>query len=209
MNSNTIFMLLFILAFFDRRGSCNSLHRSVPVQTKTISNSGDSIFRDSLAMLVRKEIQLVEISLSKDTLTVVSGDRNLYYPFGRSQKIGSFIKDKRYTISFEVAEDETRLYRLRFGKSFIKIFKDTDSELFELVSGKIIDQGIVLTNGVSVGITRDELLKKVFQKIIPLMRDIRVIVLSSAADGVWHYYTFENERLIQISFDTDVVYNKK
>ncbi|PWG78033.1 hypothetical protein DDR33_24295 [Pararcticibacter amylolyticus] len=181
--------------------------RESVVQFAIGSNSKDTI---DFASIVKGNTELVEASINRDTLKIVSENRSFFYPFGRYKSI-SLIRSHNplFNIIIEKAKlpnrSFTNIYKLIYKNSFVKLIKDPDLEGLGVVSGKIKDKGLKLQNGVEVGMTKSAFLNLYFNDSAPQFEKIKVVEIISGAAGIWHYYYFKDDVLSSIAFDSDYV----
>src|ERR1700741_486608 len=146
---------------------------------------------DSLQSYTRKGFEVFEVEIAEDTLRLISGSDYLYYPFGVFHQIsyltkeqkGSSITRHRHKISY----DSTRiiLYEMKHGKSCVK-FLQGEGRKFEIVSGGIRDDKIILRNKIRKGISQKDFLRIFFQNsMIKSLAQIRVVEMESALTGIW------------------------
>lgn len=156
------------------------------------------------------DIKASEIRIIKDTLSILSTGWFFYYPFGKFHDMKSlldvskFLKFKREYARDKTDGDTIMLYRLYNDKTFIKFIDQPETSRFEIVSGDIKDTSVVLLNGTKIGMDRLAFLNLYFsQKAENELMRIRVVKIISGLDGIWHYYSFKDDKLSDIRFDTD------
>lgn len=94
-----------------------------------------------------------------------------------------------------------KLYRLKYKDNFVK-FYENDVHRMDIVYGKIVDPAVSFENGLKIGETKADFLKRYFKKEVYL-KQVNNIKISSVVAGIIHYYHFENEKLSSIVIDSD------
>jgi hypothetical protein len=186
--------------------------------TKENSSKDNSPETDSALFL--KEFKMKDINTAtiiRDTLKIVSVNGFFYYPLGKFHD-STALKNSLKSLNFkkEYVPDETStsgktlLYRFYNANSFVKYFYQPDTEEYEIVSGKITDQSLVLLNGTKIGMDKNDFFDLYFTKAVHnTARKINVVEFISGLEGIWHYYTFKDDKLAGIYFDTDYQLDKK
>lgn len=160
---------------------------------------------------------------SPDTLKLVSHSWYFYYPFGKFSTPEELKSRYSSTFSFEDEDshlgsgstEEVTLYRLKMDKGFVKFFhttleEDSENNDMAIVSAKIIEPSIQMTNGLKIGLTRDEVRDILFSKGEPKnFRNYNNILIETASTGVWVHLNFQNDRVNRILIDTDYQLNKE
>jgi hypothetical protein len=160
---------------------------------------------------------------SPDTLKLVSHTWYFYYPFGKFSTPEELKSRYSSTFRFEDEDshlgsgstEEVTLYRLKMDKGFVKFFHTTWEEGSEnndmaIVSAKITEPTIQMTNGLKVGLTRDEVRDILFSKGEPNnFRNYNNILIETASTGVWLHLNFQNDKVNRILIDTDYQLNKE
>lgn len=164
------------------------------------------------------DFEIVEYGIFGDTLRVISTSDFLYYPFGSYENIKGLSKKIPYMIRSNKEErnsqDTTHVVGTTFcfsiRNSYVKFVKDEKTNKIELVFARIMDTEICLTNGISIGITKEEFLSRFTTEIKPeLIKNVTVIEFVSGLLGVWHYYSFENDSLSSFQIITDYQISKE
>jgi hypothetical protein len=172
-----------------------------------------SLQTETLEKSAKKDLQLVELSIQKDTLNIVSTSSFIFYPLGKFiaiEKIRQSNPQFATVIEHDKNDKKAKLYRLSSKNSFVKFFKDPNKATLEIVSGKIINPEIMLKNGIRVGMSKINFFNLFFNKMTEhQVNNIKVVKLISALNGITHVYTFENEKLNRLAFDTDYTFDKK
>ena len=79
-----------------------------------------------------------------------------------------------------------------------------------IVSAKITEPAIQMTNGLKVGLAREELKEILFSKGEPNnIRSYNNILMETALTGSWVHLNFEKDKLNRIFIDTDYQLNKE
>lgn len=167
---------------------------------------------DTLEKSAKTNLKLVELSIQKDTLNIVSTSSFLFYPLGKFTKIEKISQSNpQFTtvIEHDKNDKKAKLYRLSSKNSFVKFFKDPNNATLEIVSGKIINSEIMLENGIRVGMSKIDFFNLFFNKLTEHQIDnINTVKLISALNGITHVYIFEKKLLKRLEFNTDYMYNK-
>jgi len=160
---------------------------------------------------------------SPDTFKLVSHSWYFYYPYGKfatPEELKSHYRN-RFSFEEEVSPSnsdpsgEVTLYRLKMGNGFVKFFhttweEDSENNDMAVVSANITEPSIQMTNGLKVGMTRDEVKGILFNKGEPEnIRNYKNLLIATALDGVWVNLSFEKDRLSRIFIDTDYLLNKE
>jgi hypothetical protein len=203
----TFYSLILITAF-----SCADISREKAnedkeqyVQSKVILNA------DSLKKDVKASTELIELKITKDTLSVVSTAPFLYYPFGKFNTSDDFRTHLPVALSNpENTKDKAiKIYKLSYKNSFVKMFNSDETKLFEVVSGIIYDKEMMLTDSIAIGITKARFLNKFFSNITDnRIPDVSFVKMISGLDGITHLYEFSDGKLKSISFVTDYNFNR-
>ena len=142
-----------------------------------------------------------------DTLKIVSTSDFLYYPFGRyrdknllNERFKSLEKSIDRQVDLKIKSSEAPiLVKFSMNDSYIKFFYDKENKQFEIVSAKIFSSKILMNNQLGVNIPKTNFMSKFsYDTALPETSNVSVIELISGLDGVWHYYTFENDTLKSI-----------
>ena len=167
------------------------------------------------SFLPKHKADNILISEGMDTLRIVTTLPFCYYPFGESKSISLFrlYNKKKYDIKIEVSK-YGKLYSSSIKGSFVKYFLSTEanSDLLkvQIISATITNPAYQLVNGFKIGMSKSELLNWYFIKPKEdLIKKYKVVVFESGLTGIWHYYNFENDKLVKIEFDSDYQLNKK
>ncbi|KAA8482591.1 hypothetical protein BDE36_4384 [Arcticibacter tournemirensis] len=184
----------------------------VTIDSQAVSQETAVTLKDSLKNLAKKDFELVELSTKGDTLNIVSTSAFLYYPLGKFRSIDDFsktFKNLNVTTEHDVTDSSIVLNRASGDGCFIKLFKDSEKNALEIVSGRIINDQVKLVNGIGTGMNKVDFLKIFFKDVPPNeIEKVKVIKLISGLEGISHVYVFSPDRLILLYFDTDYSFNK-
>lgn len=154
----------------------------------------------------RPEYMVKDVKVYTDTMTVFSLADYVIYPIGKWETVESYITAsqlqwyrevgyKKYFDSMEVSVNTLR----RLDDSYLDMYRSIATGRVEMLSGKITDPEIVLTNGVHVGMTKEEVFGIIFKKYPKsYTADISVLKVISGAGEVGQIYTFKGNRLRHI-----------
>lgn len=196
------FFLVFLIAVI----SCG--------QRKTDKSISTSSYKKVTEEPSLKEYaELIEYKKHGDTITIVSTDKFLYYPFGSFNSAVEFedkydLKmDKQVESSYpdgDTTQAKRDIYKYIINNSYIKFLLYEDQKKLEVLSGKIYDKNICLVNGVKLGIDKENLIHMFVRNINQEdIENVNVVELESGLTGIWHYYTFKDNILIFFCFDSD------
>jgi len=167
---------------------------------------------DYLESIANESFELNRIELLKDTILIVSENEILFYPFGeytnfkkfQEQYLEKHIKDSK----IEYLQD--RVVTIQNKNSFLKlieaeIFRKENRQL-EIVSANINDADFEFVNGIKIGMSKKDLLLKIFSTVPEELEKIPIIKISSAVDFIEYYFTFsENNTIKNITIITDYI----
>jgi hypothetical protein len=186
----------------------------------TLSQKSNEI--DNLKSFATKELELNELRINQDTLIIVSDNRFYYYPFGFFKQVTAFEKATKRIFKRKTEQEfpyadssfpKEKIFRFTYKESYLKCFIPKNDEFytgFEIIYGKITNSGIRFNNGIEVGISKASMLNKFFNRFPnDLAETINVIEVESSLLGMWHYYTFVNQKLVSITLDTDYQFPKE
>ena len=186
-------------------------------QLATVSQAADddtlTYSSDSLQYLALNSFELLTYRITPDTLQLVSTSAFLYYPFGKFTSIAGLQKNLPAVI-FKRESDKNdvsaKIYRGVIGNAFVKMFFDQEKKSLEIVSGNIYTPELKLGNGIKIGMKKRAFFAKFFKKASTAEQGSkRIVELISGLDGIRHYYTFKNNVLAHIEFDTDYQFDKR
>jgi hypothetical protein len=147
-----------------------------------------------------------------DTLDLVICGDYVYDPFGpvydKSQLSSSILR--KFDIISRIdtmANDTIELQILKHGSSKMIFYFDHDSEASRhscILKGEIYDRDIEFANGVKIGMSLRSFYGKIFSNFPDtLLKDFKVIILTSCVESIEHIYSFESDKLISVKFKTD------
>jgi hypothetical protein len=168
-----------------------------------LNGFGQGTSSDDIRKKIRPTFDLTDYRLAGDTLTLVSTDKFLYYPFGVFDNVKK-LKEK-YQSLYKEKGGESYLVN---ADSYVKFFYDVDKKAFEIVYARITNSLFTLTNGTKSGITKKELFDKFFVTPPDNLDKIKVLELQSGLMGIWHYYHFDKDVLTSLILDTDYQIDK-
>ena len=172
-------------------------------------------------------ITIYEVYRKSDTLSIVSDDDHLYYPFGQYDTWSDFEKNyiKKHWMNLQTDSlftNDVDVYTVRMGSNYIEFFQNTDiTGKIEIVRGLIYNNRIQLYDGIRVGMTKKEFLlnfikdnvgydksaakfRTDFVKDESQYKNISVIEVISALTGIWYYYFFSPDQILKsICIKTD------
>lgn len=162
----------------------------------------------------RPEYQIKDIKVYTDTMTVYSLSRDIIYPLGEWASIEQYITDnqlhwyrdidyKPFYDSMEVSVNRMR----RTDDSYIDMYYSIWTKQVELLAGYIADPEVKLTNGLHVGMSKNDVFKVFFKKYPKsYTSDITVLKVISGAGEVAEIYTFRGQKLRHIKIETAYKY---
>ncbi len=162
---------------------------------------------DSLMDLTRKDCEIIEMKLTKDTLLIVSTNDILYYPYGKYslfedfQLSHSIIKENNYKI--DSIEKDFIIITLKSKNNLLKFIESKESSKLEIFNADINDNDLKFSNGIKIGMSQKEFLLIFFNKVPKELENLSIIELESGLTGIWHYYTFSENKLRNITMKTD------
>ena len=197
--------LFFLLLCFLITDTCYS----------SLKNSRDSGLEISLLSgnHLTDSVTICEAYVKSDTLSIVSDDDHLYYPFGQYDTWNDFEKNyiKKHWMNLQTDSlftNDVDVYTVRMGSNYIEFFQNTDiTGKIEIVRGLIYNDRIQLYDGIRVGMTKREFLlnfikdnvgydksaakfRTDFIKDESQYKNISVIEVISVLTGIWYYYFF-------------------
>jgi len=160
------------------------------------------------------DFKIINYESHHDTLVLLAKNELSYFPFGRYNDFLDFLKayplfivSKTIIHSYNDLETDT-LYNFSYKGSRIEFFQDPEDKLLKIVSGAILDSNVVFKNGLKIGNSKSSICKMLITSIPTDIKSINVIEVVSVLTGIWHYYNFKNELLMNIKFVTDYQFNK-
>lgn len=154
----------------------------------------------------RPEYMVKDIKVYTDTMTVYSLSEYVIYPIGKWETVEEYITNcqlqwyreigyKKYFDSMEVSVNTLK----RIDGTFIDLYRAIWTARVEVLDGKIFDKEVVLSNGIHVGMTKEEVFNVLFRKFPrSYVADISVLKVVSGANEVGQIYTFKGDRLRHI-----------
>ena len=204
----TVFFLLFCFLITD---TCYS----------SLKNSRDPGLEISLLSgnHLTDSVTICEAYVKSDTLSIVSDDDHLYYPFGQYDTWNDFEKNyiKKHWMNLQTDSlftNDVDVYTVRMGSNCIEFFQNTDiTGKIEIVRGLIYNDRIQLYDGIRVGMTKKEFLlnfikdnvgydksaakfRADFVKDESQYKNISVIEVISVLTGIWYYYFFSSDQIL-------------
>lgn len=154
---------------------------------------------------------LTRTKLTNDTLTITTTGWEFYYPFG---KIKNLSKLKSVFAGYKYAEETTDnslvLHRFYKDSSFVKFIKSDDGDSYEIVSGLINSNDLIIDNHIAIGMSQENFYKLFFkQNVANYLEGVKIIEIITTVRGVWHYYVFSGGKLLYVKFSTDYQVNQK
>ena len=203
--------LFFLLLCFLITDTCYS----------SLKNSRDSGLEISLLSgnHLTDSVTICEAYVKSDTLSIVSDDDHLYYPFGQYDTWNDFEKNyiKKHWMNLQTDSlftNDVDVYTVRMGSNYIEFFQNTDiTGKIEIVRGLIYNDRIQLYDGIRVGMTKREFLlnfikdnmryyesaakfRTDFIKDESQYKNISVIEVISVVAGIWYYYFFSPDQIL-------------
>ncbi|MEB0261483.1 MULTISPECIES: hypothetical protein [unclassified Mucilaginibacter] len=209
-----ILVLLVLSALF----SCNPKpQKATLTDNKTASATVIKTDTASLRKLLEKSqkpgVDIAEILFNGDTLKIITGTPDLYYPFGKHSNVTNIKQSivhssvkNIYLINWG-NKDSTAITQISTAKSIIKFYKSDETTYQEIVSANIFDNNFHFLNNIHIGMSKEELLALLFNKTPSIA--VNFIKLISTVDGIQHYYIFKNNKLIEIKIVTDYTFTGK
>lgn len=162
----------------------------------------------------RPEYQISDIKVYTDTMTVYSMSNYVIYPFGVWTSVEQFITDnqlhwyreigyRKYFDSMEVSVNRMT----RVDDSYLDFYYSIFTGKVELLAGQINDREVKLANGVSVGMTKDDVFRVFFKKYPKsYTSDVQVLKVIAATGEVAEIYTFKGQKLRHVKIETRYKY---
>ena len=162
----------------------------------------------------REEYMIKDIKVYTDTMTVYSLSNQVIYPLGEWESMEQYITDnqlhwyresdyRKYFDSMEVSVNRMK----RLDDSYLDMFYSIWTRKVEVLGGRINDPEVVLSNGIRVGMLKDDVLKVFFKKYPKsYTADVQVLKVISGAGEVAEIYTFKGQKLRHIKIETAYKY---
>ena len=191
---------------------CSTLAFSQPAT----STSGLSSRAKAMRMMnfSREEYMIKDIKVYTDTMTVYSLSNIIIYPFGQWESMEQYITDnqlhwyresgyRKFFDSMEVSVNRMK----RLDDSYLDMFYSIWTRKVELLDGRINDPEVILTNGIHVGMSKDDVFKVFFKKYPQsYTSEVAVLKVISGAGEVAEIYTFKGQKLRHIKIETAYKY---
>jgi hypothetical protein len=185
--------------------------KKTAINSATKLNQDADIPPDSLSKVSLPEMEMNNFRSIKDTIIFTSPTPFLYFPFGKfNNEVGLLNAYPGLKLSYQKYVDNTgtfELYKYEYEQSFIKMIKNDESGLFDIVHAKLVNNGIILKNGEQIGSSKSSFIKKFFKPIVKLKK-YNVIKIESLILGIIHVYTFKDDKLVKVMIDSDYQVNK-
>ena len=191
---------------------CSTLAFSQPAT----STSGLSSRAKAMRMMnfSREEYMIKDIKVYTDTMTVYSLSNIIIYPFGQWESMEQYITDnqlhwyresgyRKFFDSMEVSVNRMK----RLDDSYLDMFYSIWTRKVELLGCRINDPEVILTNGIHVGMSKDDVFKVFFKKYPKsYTSEVAVLKVISGAGEVAEIYTFKGQKLRHIKIETAYKY---
>lgn len=191
---------------------CSTMAFSQPAT----STSGLSSRAKAMRMMnfSREEYMIKDIKVYTDTMTVYSLSNIIIYPFGQWESMEQYITDnqlhwyresdyRKFFDSMEVSVNRMK----RLDDSYLDMFYSIWTRKVELLGGHINDPEVILTNGIHVGMSKDDVFKVFFKKYPKsYTSEVAVLKVISGAGEVAEIYTFKGQKLRHIKIETAYKY---
>ena len=147
-----------------------------------------------------------------DTLNLVICADYVFDPFGpvydKSQLSSSILRNfDVVSRTYKMSQDTSEVQILKHGSSKMILFFDHDPEASRhscILKGEIYDQDIEFINGIKIGMSQRSFYNKLFSSFPDkLLKDFKVVVLTSCVEDIKHVYSFQNNTLISVKFISD------
>jgi hypothetical protein len=213
VKQSIVVILLPSLLFSCKQKPQNAEQAANTTIIETLAKQDTASLRKLLERSKKSTAEIDEVLFNEDTLKIVTGITHLYYPFGKHSDIKDIEKSilnstlkNIYLINFQT-QDSTAITQITTPKSIIKFLYDDQQLRQEIVSADIRDSNFHFLNNIRIGMSKDELLKILFNK--PPAVTVNTIKLISGLDGIKHYYIFKDDKLTEIKMITDYTFTGK
>ena len=168
-----------------------------------------------------KQYEFDSSVITNDTCIVVSHNNYFYECYGdfmnpvelENHFSKQFLMHKEITYVYSDSSMIDTLYRVVRDNSFIKFLytNSTDEkESMQIVSARINNPELVMTNGLKTGLEKRVVLAMLFGKGYNLdLNKIDNFQIITALEGLWINLRFSEDRLDRISIDSDYQVNQK
>ena len=209
---------LFILLLF----SCSSKNKQAtinenkkfkePIEIESKNNIREnndqaiSVLSDSKDVEIKPLGGILEKTVKDDTLTIVSTDDLLFYPFGLHYTTEDFIGSNKAFTQKQVLKtnNSETLQKLIHEASYLLLIPDKrvggQKDIMEIVSGRIADSKVELLNGIKIGCSKNKFENILFDNKEEDYSSVNVFKLQSGLDGIHHLYRFNDNKLVSIEF---------
>jgi len=157
-----------------------------------------------------KDSSIMLIRFKGDTLTLVTSNNELFYPFGQFIDFEDFTNNYLLKKKFKVKVDSSfcifKIYTLQEEYSEIKIIENIETQRLEILSAIINSSSFEMYHGIKIGITMNNILSKYYIDTPIDFDNVNIIEIVSGLEGIWYYYHFsENKILKSISIRSDYI----
>jgi hypothetical protein len=181
------------------------------MRAKQQNNQYLEVNTDSIKQFAKSDFKVLDIKLSGDTLCVISTNKLLFYPFGIFNDFYDFHREylnkSNRICQIDSVQKVFKIIQLQNEKVKIELVENTETNKLEILSANICDDNFEFTNGIKIGMGKDDMLLKIFTNIPPELAKITVIKLESGLAGIWYYCIFTQEKLSKIVIETDYELN--
>ncbi len=173
-----------------------------PLDTTLLSND------DFLSAILNKNIDFSIARIKGDTLTIVSTENEIYYPFGETGTFDQLsISATGNTVKYS---SSCELPAIAYNNQYtdtITFVLSGQTNCYEILSSTVNSSKITVNNN-SVGDHKNTLLGHYFRRdsglVVSIFDRVNVITIESGLTGIWHHYAYnENGILTRIQFVTD------
>jgi hypothetical protein len=192
INFAVIILFLFLVA-------CNN-------GNKKIENSID-ISKDIAIDTLQQNFQHIDLEIEEksicfDTLKIVSANCTLlYYPFGIYNNIEIFLSSlpKETVIEKQIKINGMETYHIQFSSNNIEVLVGDDycgknNSAINIINAVIENDTIEFVKFVKKGITKQSFVRMLNLENTDNFKEIKVIEFISVLSGIWHYYTFDDNK---------------
>ena len=170
---------------------------------------------DYLESIANESFELNRIELLKDTIHIVSENEIWFYPFGeytnfkkfQEQYLEKYVKDLKTN---HTKKDGLNITTIQCKNSFLKFIEAETcrkaGKRLEIVSANINDADFEFVNGIKIGMSKKDLLLKIFSIVPEELEKTPVIKIASGVTGIWYDFIFSEDNIIEnITMKTDYV----
>lgn len=198
-----ILNILISFFFLNLLSSCNIAQNT----DNRIESTTSIITMDSIVNLTWEDCEIIETKLTNDTLLIVSTNNFLYYPFGKYHLFAEFqtshfnINNDKYKI--DSVKKDFLIITVENKNNLLRFIESKDSDKLEIVYADIKDNSFAFSNGMKIGMNKEECLSIFFETIPKGLEHIHIIKLESGLTGIWHYYSFSKNKLENVTIKSD------